>query len=279
MKKCGTYTWFGYTDPFSERLKAIKEAGFDTICTFWTKEMESMDAERLLQPELADKAGLYLEHTHLSYFGCDALWNDDIKAKEMVAGYMEDIKLAHKAGVPTVVIHPCEIYVPDMARYPIFYENMRNIADVCASLYIKLAIENLGENIAIRRILNDLSDNPFVGLCFDSGHNNVVNHDDFSLLKDYSGRIFALHIHDNNGVKDEHILPYSEGCTVNWRHFSEEIEETGFEGSLMLEACFPIDYDSLDGKNDGEYIAPSYPMKEWLNEAKAACERIYTDKI
>ena len=74
MQKSGTYTWFGYIAPFEERLKAIKDAGFDTICSFWTKKMEEADGRRVEQPEKADEYGLYLEHTHLNYYGCDALW-------------------------------------------------------------------------------------------------------------------------------------------------------------------------------------------------------------
>ncbi len=275
MQKCGTYTWFGYTDPFVDRLKAIKEAGFDTICTFWAKEMDNIDAPRIKQAELADKAGLYLEHTHLSYFGCDALWNDDIKAQTMRDDYIQDVRLAKCAGVKTVVIHPCEIYVPDIKAYAKFYDNMKRISDECASLGIKLAIENLGENVVIRRILNELADNPYVGLCFDSGHNNIVNHDDFSLLEEYKNRIFALHIHDNNSNKDQHILPFSQDCNINWKHFKSTIDNTFFKGSLMLEACYPIDYDNFDTDDDASLISPPYEMERWLREAKKTCDKIY----
>ncbi len=277
MEKCGTYTWFGYVKPFEERLAAIKAAGFDTICTFWTKEMEDFDAKRIDQPELADKYGLYLEHTHLSYYGCNALWNDDVNAAAMVEGYLEDVRLAAEAGVKTLVIHPCEIYAPDMARYEIMRDHMRVISDECCRLGIRLAIENLGETVAIRRIIHDLSENEYVGLCFDSGHHNIAEHNSFDLLNEFSDRVFATHIHDNNSKKDMHILPYSEGCNVDWKKFMDSIGKTGFEGSLMLEACYPIDYDRFTGEDDEEMVNPSVPMEEWLSSAKAACDRVYSE--
>ena len=104
-----------------------------------------------------------------------------------------------------------------------------------------------------------------------------MNKDDFSLLEKYNEKVFALHIHDNNSLKDQHILPYSDGCTVNWRHFTEKINATSFSGSLMLEACYPIDYERLDAEDDGELSAPLYPMEQWLSEAKASCLRIYNE--
>ncbi len=277
MEKSGTYTWFGYLDPFEDRLKAIKEAGFDTICTFWTKEMEEMDGRRVEQPEKADKHGLYLEHTHLSYYGCDALWRNNLEADAMVEGYLADIRLAKEAGVKTLVIHPCEIYSPESGEYEIMKRHMTMLADECGRLRIRLAIENLGETEVIRRIITELSENEYVGLCFDAGHHNIAEHNSFALLREFGDRVFATHIHDNNSKKDMHILPYSEGCNVDWKKFMENIEATSFEGSLMLEACYPIDYDRFTGEDDEELISPDIPMQEWLKSAKEACDRIYSE--
>lgn len=275
MKGSGTYTWFGYTVSFEERLKAIKEAGFDTVCSFWGREMEGIDGRLEDQPEKAEKAGLYLEHSHIPYYGCDAMWVPGVQRDALLEKYLDCVDIAASAGLKTLVIHPCEVYVPDMELYPYMYGVMKAVSDRCAEKGVRLAIENLGEKVAVRKIIDDLSDNPFVGLCFDSGHNNIVNGADFSLLNDYDGRIFALHIHDNDGIKDRHVLPYSEGCCVNWKKFTETINRTSFSGSLMLEASYPIDYDSLDGDDDCSVEDPSYPMEEWLRDAYRACERIY----
>ena len=277
MQKSGTYTWFGYIAPFEERLKAIKDAGFDTICSFWTKEMEEADGRRVEQPEKADKYGLYLEHTHLNYYGCNALWNDDLKAEAMVETYLDDIRIAKEAGVKTLVIHPCEVFAPDFGEYEIMRGHMKKLADECGKFGIRLAIENLGETEVIRRIINDLSENEYVGLCFDSGHHNIAEHNSFALLREFKGRVFATHIHDNNSEKDMHVLPYSEECNVDWKKFMENIEASYFEGSLMLEACYPIDYEKMTGENDELLLTPDMPMQEWLRNAKEACDRIYAE--
>lgn len=276
MQKSGTYTWFGYESPFEERLEKIKEAGFDTICTFWDSSMEAMDGRLEEQPEKADKLGLYLEHTHLPYYGCDALWDNDLKAQALRDLYIDGIKRAKDAFIKTLVIHPYEVYVPKGKRYVHYYDHMRRITDVCADLDIRLAIENLGENELLPKIIDDLGDNPCVGFCFDVGHNNVVNKNDFFLLEKFSDKLFATHIHDNNSNKDQHLLPYSAGCNVDWKSCLTALNNTSFTGSLMLEACYPIDYDELD-KPDAVIPTPDIPMIEWLMRAKSACERIYAE--
>lgn len=279
MKGAGIYTWFGYTRPFEERLAAIKSAGFDTVCSFWGREMEPIDGKLEEQPEKAEKAGLFLEHSHLPYYGCDAMWIPGIRRDELAKIYLSGVDAAASAGLKTLVIHPCEVYVPDMELYPNVYVFMRSIAEHCEKKGIRLAIENLGEKTAVRKLIDDLSDIPAVGLCFDSGHNNIVNGEDLSLLTDYADRIFALHVHDNDGKKDMHVLPYSEGCTVDWKNFIHTMEKTSFTGSLMLEAGYPIDYDSLDTPDGAMPEDPSCPMEDWLRDAVRACGRIYKETV
>ena len=118
MKGCGTYTWFGYTRGFAERLRAIKKAGFDTVSTFWAREMEGIDAPLTSQYEICDSFGLVLEHAHLPYFGIDVMWGDDLKAKAFTDYCVELAGIAGKGSVRTLVMHTCEIESPAPERYP-----------------------------------------------------------------------------------------------------------------------------------------------------------------
>lgn len=278
MKGCGTYAWFGYTYSFDERLRAIRDAGFDTVCTFWAREMEGIDGKLLTQFETAAKYNLFLEHTHLPYFGIDVMWGDDLKASAYTDDIISLVGTAGEGNIPTLVMHTCEIESPDPSRYPFLLENMKRIADACAQNEVKLAVENLGKTCPAENIIRDLSDNPWVGLCFDSGHNNVVRGSDFRLPEEFSDRIFALHIHDNNGLEDQHVLPYSDGCTVDWKKFMDTMDGTSFGGSLMLESSYPIDYSLYTGEDDLSVPNPEYPMESYLADAHDACMRIYSER-
>jgi sugar phosphate isomerase/epimerase len=53
-------------------------------------------------------------------------------------------------------------------------------------------------------------------------------------------RLTILHIHDNNGHEDQHVLPYS--CLSNadehvcdWQGFVEGLKEIGYSGTLAFE--------------------------------------------
>lgn len=73
-----------------------------------------------------------------------------------------------------------------------------------------------------------------LGFCFDVGHAHIMEGIEraFSILKD---RIRSVHIHDNDGHKDEHLFPLSPGGTVDWKMTMELLRSAGDEIPLLLE--------------------------------------------
>ncbi|MBR6801412.1 MAG: sugar phosphate isomerase/epimerase [Eubacteriaceae bacterium] len=274
MKGSGLYTWFGYVYGFEEKLRYIKDAGFDTICTWWDNTFIGIDGDITTHKELARKHGLFLEHSHISYYGSNNLWFRTDDGDTIEKKHLEVIELAGKCDIPTLVMHPFEVVKPDGGDYEVFMDRMCRIAECAEKSRVRIAVENLGEQEYLRKIVSTLSDNPYIGICFDSGHNNVTNHNDYSLLHDFSDRIFALHIHDNNSLKDQHYLPF-EG-NADFGKFMEAMRNTSFTGSLMLESCYPFDFDAADTDENHEFSQPEEPVESYLRRAKEACDRIYS---
>ncbi|MFC2106618.1 sugar phosphate isomerase/epimerase family protein, partial [Candidatus Bipolaricaulota bacterium] len=50
----------------------------------------------------------------------------------------------------------------------------------------------------------------------------------------YAGQLSHLHLHDNHGERDDHLLP-GEG-TVDWARVLGVLEEIDFSGKAVLEA-------------------------------------------
>ncbi len=267
--KFGTYTWFGYDLPFAQELRLIREAGFDNICTWWD---DLGDNRRLDQPTLADRAGLRLEHAHLPYFGCNALWFDGTDGDTLIDRYCAGVCDAAASGLPTLVVHPYDGIVPPKGEPALAVMRMRRLADCCAQKQVRLAIENLGDNDAIRLLLDALVDNPWVGLCFDTGHANYTAHNDFSILDAYGDRLMALHLHDNNSTVDQHYLPFAGN--LDWAAFMRLLRQTAFQGALMLEACYPIDYAAAHGDPNYAFPAPEIPPEAYLQSAVQALKRV-----
>jgi histidinol phosphatase-like PHP family hydrolase len=71
------------------------------------------------------------------------------------------------------------------------------------------------------------------GICFDVGHANVSGYKISEQLEILRGKLDVLHIHDNHGVRDEHLLPF-EG-NVDWQDVAEGIKKADFRGILDVE--------------------------------------------
>jgi len=275
MKKSGLYTWFGYILPIEEKLKMIKDVGFETICTWWGNDFDVTDGDYRTHAYLAQKHGLYLEHSHIPYYGCDNLWLDTLDGQEILKLHIEAVRAAGESDVPTLVMHPHDRVQIGGKRFEIFTDRLNRIIDACDKYEVNLAIENLSDEKIIRDVQAIVKDIPFVGMCFDAGHNNVTGKGDLSLLEDHKNKIFALHIHDNDTTKDAHLIPY-EG-NLNWKGFRQIMETSSFEGSLMLECCYPFDFEAHE--DDPDYIFEPTDMTalEYLIKAKEACDRIYAE--
>ena len=267
----GAYVWFGYMLPFKEKLDAIKRAGFDNICLWWDDNVINCDGSLAEQIDIAYKFDLHVEHAHIPYYDCNKLWKDCIDGVDLMNMCIKSVELAYCLNVPTLVMHPFELKKPVDGSTKIFMERFKKITQVCANKEIRFAVENLADNDCLKSILRSNNDNPYVGLCFDSGHNNIVSKD-FSLLTEFSKKVFALHLHDNDSISDSHLLPF-EG-NVNWKVFIKALKNTSFTGSLMLEACFPFDYSKLDTENSEKIMLPDIPMDEYLLKAYDSLKKL-----
>ncbi len=107
-----------------------------------------------------------------------------------------------------------------------FLDTVEQIAKIAKSCNCKIAVENLfpineTENFSmmcapneILSFLKHFKENESVGLLLDLGHLNVAaNYMNFdkceiaeNLIKNYSNKIFGIHVSENNGKKDEHRI-------------------------------------------------------------------------
>ena len=265
----GIFSWFGFVLPLKTRFQLIREAGFLAVCTWWEDLDPASDGPRLCQRELAESQGLRLENAHLPYYGCDALWKEGLVGDAFLEGYLKDVAQAAEGGISTLVLHPFELDVPKQGQFPLFLSRLRRLGDAAERAGVRLAVENLKNWPALIRILDALWDHPALGFCFDSGHGNVVAPGDFSLLDRYGEKLFAIHMHDNNGKQDQHLLP-GEG-NLPWKALLPPLKDTGYPGAFMLESCYPFD---MDTQRDA-YLPPPISPEEYLSQAKAACDRVF----
>lgn len=82
-----------------------------------------------------------------------------------------------------------------------------------------------------------------LGFCFDTGHANLVGLDFESFLTTLGARLKVLHIHDNDGVRDLHQIPYAFARTrenksaTDWDGFCHGLARIGYRGVLNFETA------------------------------------------
>lgn len=102
---------------------------------------------------------------------------------------------------------------------------------------IGLCVENVFEHSSVATveecdILFEHVDSPFVKLTLDTGHGNLCDclHE---LVNAFPERLAFTHLHDNNGVKDQHFVP-GRG-TIDWKRLIGDLDQAGYSGPLSFE--------------------------------------------
>ena len=135
-----------------------------------------------------------------------------------------------------------------------FLENILPFAKECG---ITVCIENLYDNIArhlvegpccnakksVERIdrINDKYKAEVLGFCFDTGHANLVGLDFEKFLTTLGHRLKVLHIHDNDGIRDLHQIPFTfsrkreNTSSTDWQGFINGLRNINFDKVLNFE--------------------------------------------
>jgi L-ribulose-5-phosphate 3-epimerase len=79
---------------------------------------------------------------------------------------------------------------------------------------------------------------PLVGACWDTGHANMQHLDQYEQVMMLGKTLKAIHVHDNNGDVDQHLLPFQGN--MKWEPFIKALADVGYEGDFAFEA-----YDSV----------------------------------
>lgn len=266
----GIFGWFGYRRPFEVKLDLIKAAGFDAICSWWGDSFIDLDGPKAAHARLARQRGLILENAHLPYEDSDDLWQDSPAGQALVDAMEKAMAEAARAGIPTLVVHPYRTKeVLRQGDRSLFFQRARRLGEEAHRLGIRLAWENLYESRLVRDMMVALAHDPATGFCLDTGHANISQDGALSLLRDFPDKLFALHLHDNDGISDQHLLP-GQG-TFTWPLFMDLLARTGYQGALMLESAYPYDEARAAALGHPDYLEPALPPEDYLDQAIRAC--------
>ena len=85
----------------------------------------------------------------------------------------------------------------------------------------------------------------WINICVDVGHSAVTGYEPEMVIEKMDANLLkAVHIHDNDRITDQHLLPYLG--SLHWDKIMAALKKIGYQGALTLEI---IDFlDKLDVK-------------------------------
>lgn len=109
---------------------------------------------------------------------------------------------------------------------------------------VRYAFENLpgyhplGSNVAELAGLLERAHAPNTGMCFDSGHANMVG-DPVEALRQTAGQMIYMHFSDNSGKADEHEMPTCG--TIDADALARAVHQIDYHSTMMLEVFYSVD--------------------------------------
>lgn len=231
--KLGMFSWFGYVLPLPERLRLIKEAGFDAVSLWWEDELAPALIKKERFAALVREAGLAFENIHAPFIDTNNLWSSEKSAREKtVRQYQEWLEECARFEIPLMVMHLTEgDKLPGLNESGV--ESILALVRFAEEVKVKIALENTrqGEHVAyvLSRIPSD-----YLGLCYDSSHGRLTPDRGSALLETYGHRMLATHLSDNDGRKDRHWLPGNG--EIQWHKLLDYFIMNKYKGYLSLEA-------------------------------------------
>lgn len=263
--------WYSDNDP-DAGFKFIKECGFEAVdfnidnhlppsaitkgplTDFYDKSVEELLEFYRPIKAAADKYGVAFAQMHAPF----PLW---VKDNEEVNAYMimvmeKTLAVAQFLGCPAVVAHPITRSTKEK-EYATNLPMYRAMIPAAKKYGVKVCLENLFSGYKGHVLegacssaeeacwyidtLNAEAGEECFGFCLDVGHANLVGRNIREYINTLGKRLTILHLHDNNGATDSHMMPYTQthnwgkDLYLDWEGVIEGLRDIDYRGALNFE--------------------------------------------
>ncbi len=151
------------------------------------------------------------------------------------------LQLYEAIGVKNAVLH-CdslegEPQLTDQERLDRNLAQLLRLQEGMQGMKIRVCLENLTRICRSTDELLYLAERlepEYFGICLDTGHLNMCTQPQDEFIRKAGSRLYALHIADNEGYADQHMMPYGKG-NIDFESVVRTLREIGYEGLFNLE--------------------------------------------
>lgn len=232
-----------------EILLLLKNSGFTAYdFSFFHNHIKVLQKKNYLEyaKELkayADEIGIVCNQAHAPFPSIRV--GNETHNSFIYPHIVKAIEFAGELGAKTIVVHPCNDYNAEQNAE--FYQRLLPHAK---KANIKICLENMwnwkegaptacdaacSHHEDFKRHL-DLLPSEYFGACLDVGHAQMagLNTSPEIMIKTLGNRLIALHVHDNDYLHDNHVIPFT--FTQDYQKVIEALVEVGYEGDITFEA-------------------------------------------
>lgn len=214
----------------------------------------------------AEKIGVRIHQMHMPYPNYVPGASEELNAYLWNQVAPKCLQVCHYLNCHYIVVHGLKLtrYLgSEEAEWAKTEEFLNLIAPLARKLGITICIENLytsknGHIVegpccnawkAAERIdqMNEKYGAEVLGFCLDTGHANLVGIDMERFILTLGDRLKVLHIHDNDGVRDLHQIPFAYTRSrenlpsTDWEGFLRGLRRIHFRGVLNFETAPVLD--------------------------------------
>lgn len=187
---------------------------------------------------------LICTHTHLPVYPASVPFGAPDKRTE--AAIEAGLRATSLLGARWAVMHPHFRSEKGMRAPGAWRRYMARYLKLAQSHGIGIALENrpgfpndpfrdiYGARYEELSAIADEFDDEHLGICWAPAHALLAQLDQKKALKAIGSRLKLIHLHDNHGTEDEHLLPF-EGA-VDWGELTASLQNAGYAGALTVAA-------------------------------------------
>ena len=199
---------------------------------------------------ISKEAGIVCNQAHAPF---PSSTGEQAQDKKIFDSIVHAMHIASILGAKCIIVHPKQ-HLPyrenaeELKR--INYEFYKSLIPYCEKYDINVAVENMWQMNPIGRktIVDstcsrveefceyvDMQNSPRIVACLDIGHVSLCGEDMATMIRGLGGkRLKALHVHDTDGFRDLHTLPFTS--ENDFALIMRLLAEIGYEGDLTFEA-------------------------------------------
>lgn len=221
-------------------LRAIAGAGFTHVhwCHHWNTDFLYSRPEIDQIAQWLSDFGLKLLDLH-GTAGQEKCWYS-LRESERLAGVelVENrLHMTAELGGQSVVMH-----IPDLPvgqdttpQCDQLRRSLDALVPTIRRLGVRIAMENMPNDDfrLLRKLLADYGPE-IVGICYDCGHGNMDQRRGLDHLETVKDRLIAMHLHDNDGTRDQHLVPFTG--TVDFPRLAAILASSSYRGCISMES-------------------------------------------